>query len=209
MWVVADGMGGHAAGDVASQLIVNSLAGITSCDSLSTLVEIVEQTIVNAHNQLFEQSSAQNQTCGSTVVALLAHGRHCVFLWAGDSRLYRLRNNELRQLTTDHSQVELYIEKGLLTREHAADHPAGNMVTRAVGATENLYLDMDIAELAADDRFLLCSDGLDRHVKPEEIEQIMGSGEPDVVAQQLVALTLARGAEDNVTVCVVHIVQSA
>lgn len=209
LWAVADGMGGHSAGDLASQLIVNSLAKLKSDGRLSSFVDSVEHSILSVNNRLFELTSATNQTSGSTVVALLAVGGHCVFVWAGDSRLYRLRDKNLKQLTTDHSQLETYIEKGLLSREHGANHPSANMVTRAVGVVQNLCLDMDMAELAAGDRFLLCSDGLDKHVQPAEIEQIMRNGEPQRVAERLIELTLSRGATDNVTVIVVHIERPA
>ncbi|MBT8446891.1 MAG: protein phosphatase 2C domain-containing protein, partial [Gammaproteobacteria bacterium] len=160
MWCVADGMGGHAAGDVASRMVVDRLARVDRNGSLAELVEAAESAILEANDLLFKLSTRHNQTSGTTVVVLLAHGRHCVFVWAGDSRIYRLRDGEIKQMTTDHSQIEAFIEQGLLSREEARDHPAGNMVTRAVGAAESLYLDMDIDELAADDCYLLCSDGL-------------------------------------------------
>ena len=205
MWCVADGMGGHAAGDVASRMVVDRLARVDSNGSLAELVEAAEAAILEANDLLFKLSTRNNQTSGSTVATLLAHGRHCVFAWAGDSRIYRLRDGEIKQMTTDHSQIETFIEQGLITREEARDHPAGNMVTRAVGAAEALYLDMDIDELAADDRYLLCSDGLDKHVTAEEIQEILAAAGPADSAQQLLDLTLSRGAADNVTVAVVAI----
>jgi serine/threonine protein phosphatase PrpC len=204
LWAVADGMGGHAAGDLASQLVVNSLAKVKANGELSALTDFVEYSILSANNRLFELSQAQNQTTGSTVVCLLAVGKHCVCLWAGDSRLYRLRDHELRQMTTDHTQAELYVEQGLIDREQAARHPSGNMVTRAVGASRELFLDIDIDELRPGDRYLLSSDGLDKHVGPAEIEAIMKEGTPGEIADRLIELTLSRGAADNVTVCVVN-----
>lgn len=201
LWCVADGMGGHSAGDLASQMIVNSLAKVKVAAQLSEHVDFVEHSILGVNNRLHELSSAQNQTSGSTVVVLLGGQHHCVFMWAGDSRLYRLRDGQIKQLTTDHTQAELYVEQGLITRETAAAHPSGNMVTRAVGASDNLYLDIDIAEVAPGDRFLLCSDGLDKHVSDPEIETIMGDGEPAEIVDKLIELTLSRGATDNVTVC--------
>ena len=206
IWVVADGMGGHSAGDLASQMIVNSIEKMEVCDDLAELVDRVDDTVVKVNERLFQVSSAHNQTSGSTIVALVARGRHVVTMWAGDSRLYRLRDGSLAQMTTDHTQIEMYIEKGLVNRSEAEGHPSSNMVTRAVGVTDNLVMEMDIFELAAGDRFLLCSDGLDKHVKDPEIEQILASGEPDEIVRQLVELTLERGASDNVTVCVVDIV---
>jgi serine/threonine protein phosphatase PrpC len=189
LWCVADGM--------------NSLAKVKSSDNLSEHVDFVEHSILGVNNRLHELSRAQNQTSGSTVIVLLGGDRHAVFLWAGDSRLYRLRNGTMKQLTTDHTQAELYVEQGLLTRETAADHPSGNMVTRAVGASENLFLDVDIVAVEPGDRFLLCSDGLDKHLSDPEIEAILQDGNLQQVVDELVETTLARGAMDNVTVCAV------
>ena len=183
LWCVADGMGGHSAGDLASQMIVNSLAKVKASENLSEHVDFVEHSILGVNNRLHELSTAQNQTSGSTVIVLLGGARHAVFMWAGDSRLYRLRNGALEQLTTD--------------------HPSGNMVTRAVGAAENLFLDIDIVAVESGDRFLLCSDGLDKHLSDPEIEAVLRDGEPEHVVDELVETTLARGAVDNVTVCVV------
>ncbi|MEQ8234059.1 MAG: protein phosphatase 2C domain-containing protein [Gammaproteobacteria bacterium] len=205
LWVVADGMGGHAAGDLASQLIVNSLGKVAPGSELADFVERVEDAVTAVNDRLFEVANAHNQTSGSTVVVLLAHGRHAVALWAGDSRLYRLRDGALSRLTTDHTQVELYIERGLLDRADADGHPSGNMVTRAVGVSDALRLELDMFELADGDRFLLCSDGLDKHVTDSELPPLLGDGEPAEVARALVDLTLARGAVDNVTVCVVEV----
>lgn len=205
LWAVADGMGGHSAGDLASQLIVNTLSKVEPQEQLATFVDEVEERVLQVNNRLFEVANSHNQTSGSTLVALITHGEHAITLWAGDSRLYRLRDSELTQLTTDHTQIELYIEKGLVTREEAVGHPSGNMVTRAVGVTDNLLIEMDIFELEDGDRFLLCSDGLDKHVQDPEIEEIMKGADPQSITDKLIETTLSRGATDNVTVCVVEV----
>ncbi len=208
LWVVADGMGGHSAGDLASQLIVNSLARLETDVDLATLVEQVEQTVQDVNDRLFAVANAHNQTSGSTVVLLLTSGSHAVVMWAGDSRCYRLRHGQLSQVSTDHTQIELFISKGLLTRAEAVGHPSGNMVTRAVGVTDELLLEMNLLELADGDCFLLCSDGLDKHLKDEEIAQHLHGSDPQSVAHALIDLTLARGAVDNVSVCVVKIAKN-
>lgn len=208
LWVVADGMGGHSAGDLASQLIVNSLAKLDTGVALPELVERVEEAVLNVNDHLFAVANAHNQTSGSTVVMLLTSGSHAVVMWAGDSRCYLLRDGQLRQVTTDHTQIELFIAKGLLTRAAAAGHPSGNMVTRAVGVTDCLLLEMDLLELNDDDRFLLCSDGLDKHLRDDEIAQHMLGAEPAAVARSLIDLTLARSAMDNVSVCVVKVTKN-
>ncbi|MCZ6894899.1 MAG: protein phosphatase 2C domain-containing protein [Gammaproteobacteria bacterium] len=204
LWVVADGMGGHSAGDLASQLIVNSLEKLDPSDDLAEFVERVEDAVLDVNNRLYEVANAHNQTSGSTVVVLLARSRYAVVMWAGDSRLYRLRDGQIAKMMTDHTQIELYIEKGLMNRAEAEGHPSNNMVTRAVGVTEHLLLEMDMFEIEDGDRFLLCSDGLDKHVKDPEIGEIMRSGAPDEITRALVDLTLERGAMDNVTVCLVE-----
>lgn len=208
LWVVADGMGGHASGDLASQLIVNTLAKLDPGKELSDYVDRIEDALLSVNQRLVQMAAQTNQTTGSTVVTLLAFGRYCVTLWAGDSRIYRLRNGELKQLTTDHSQVEMYVEQGLISREEAALHPAGNMVTRAVGASADLFLEMDLLELRHGDRYLLCSDGLDKHVADPEIARILGKGDPKASAQTLIDVTLSRGAIDNVTVSVIEVLST-
>lgn len=205
LWVVADGMGGHSGGDLASQLIVNTLEKIPCPDKLSELVDEVEKGIMAANRKLVSISAENNQTMGSTVVSMLARDNYCVCLWAGDSRFYRLRDGKLTQLSTDHSQVNQLIEMGQITAEEGINHPANNMVTRAVGATEDLYIDADIWEMQAGDKYLLCSDGLDKHLADPEIEVMMSKGTPEEVSKNLIDVTLERGAKDNVTVSVIHI----
>lgn len=207
LWVVADGMGGHSAGDVASQMIVNSLRDVQAGSKLNNYINDIEDRLLTVNKRLLDkaQQSSKSITIGSTVVAMLAYGKYCVYIWAGDSRLYRLRNSQIRQMSTDHSQVEMYVEKGLISREEALVHPHGNMITRAVGASGELYLDMDIQELAHRDRYLLCSDGLTKHVTDMEIQDILNEDTPQESCKTLINLTLERGAVDNVTVIVIDI----
>lgn len=207
LWAVADGMGGHAAGDVASQMIVNTLSKVHEGVTLDHYIDDIEDRLLEVNQKLIKRAneSEKRLTIGSTVVVMVAYGNYCVFAWAGDSRLYRLRNNELRQMTTDHSQVELYVERGLITREEATVHPHGNMITRAVGATDDLFLDMDIQEMEKNDRYMLCSDGLTKHLSDFEIEDILQDGNEEECCKTLIDLTLERGAGDNVSVIVVDI----
>ena len=207
LWVVADGMGGHSAGDVASQMIVNSLRDVQAGNKLNNYINDIEDRLLAVNKHLLDKAQQTNKsiTIGSTVVAMLAYGKYCVYIWAGDSRLYRLRNRQIRQMSADHSQVELYVEQGLISREEALVHPHGNMITRAVGASNELYLDMDIQELAHQDRYLLCSDGLTKHVTDMEIQDILNKGTHQESCKTLINLTLERGAVDNVTVVVIEI----
>ena len=207
MWVVADGMGGHAAGDVASQMIVNSLKKVHEGLSLERYIDDIEDTLISVNKKLIDKAneSAKRTTIGSTVVMMLTYDKYCIYLWAGDSRLYRLRDSELRQMTTDHSQVEQYVEQGLISREEAAVHPHGNMITRAVGATPNFFLDMDIQEMKKGDRYLLCSDGLTKHTEDYEFQEILGNGTAEEICKEMIDMTLDRGAGDNVTAIVIDI----
>lgn len=207
LWAVADGMGGHAKGDVASQMIVESLKGIDDITSLPRLIDEIEDNIIAVNKTLVEKAreSVKKVTIGSTVVIFLTYDKYCVYIWAGDSRLYRLRGNKLQQVTTDHSQVEQYVEQGLISREEAIKHPHGNMITRAVGATDELFLDMDMQEMLPGDRYLLCSDGLTKHIPDMEIEQFLGKGNTQECCTQLINTTLERGAVDNVTAIIIDI----
>jgi len=208
LWVVADGMGGHAAGDVASQMIVSSLKKIHEGITLNRYIDDIEDRLLKVNERLIEKAKAAEKrvTIGSTVVVLLAYQDYCIYVWAGDSRLYRLRDAEIRQMTPDHSQVERYVEQGLITREEATVHPHANMITRAVGASDNLFLDMDIQTMETGDRYMLCSDGLTKHVSDLEMEEILDEkDDAEESCRTLIDMTLERGAGDNVTVIVIDI----
>jgi serine/threonine protein phosphatase PrpC len=206
LWVVADGMGGHFAGDVASQMIVTQLDQLEPPDSLSKLVEAVEARLVDINTELRDYAAREEtHTIGSTVAALLARGRHGVCLWAGDSRLYRYREGELEQITQDHALVEELVERGVLTRDQAVDHPHANLVTRAVGAADQLYVDVEIFELREGDLFMLCSDGLEKELGDTEISEVIAGCDGEQASHALMEHALAHGARDNVTVVTVHI----
>ena len=206
MWVVADGMGGHSAGDLASTMIVERLQALEAGPSLSRLVEQAEATLEAVNAELRRLAATREaSTIGSTVVALIAHGAHAVCLWAGDSRAYRLRGGVLEQVTQDHALVADLVERGVLSAEQAANHPQSNLVTRAVGAADVLKLDVEILSLAPGDRFILCSDGLDKELRDEEIRDLLVREDVADPADALVELALSRGSRDNVTVVAVRI----
>jgi serine/threonine protein phosphatase PrpC len=145
-----------------------------------------------------------NRTIGSTVVSMVALDDYFALLWAGDSRAYRVRNGSFVQLTRDHSQVEELVERGVILREEAESHPASNVITRAVGATDQLYVDVDIDKAEPGDTFLLCSDGLYKHLNEEEIADILHKEDIAEACHNLIDLTLERGATDNVTLVVIR-----
>jgi len=206
LWVVADGMGGHSAGDLAAQAVVRVLADLPAADSLSGLVDAVEERLTDLNAELREMAlREQVHTIGSTVAALLARDGFCVCLWAGDSRIYRYRSGCLERLTQDHALVEELVEEGVIPVEHAAEHPQSNLVTRAVGATDRLYLDLEIDALRDGDVYLLSSDGLERELDDTTIAGVTAREPVEGLADALVELAVARGARDNVTVVAIDV----
>jgi protein phosphatase len=172
---------------------------------MKSFVADARARLQTANRQLREEAARrQVQRIGSTVVVLLACDRFCGYIWAGDSRLYLLREGSLRQLTRDHSQVEALKSLGVLTEEEARHHPAQHMITRAVGATDVLELDDDAIEVADGDVFLLCSDGLSNEVGEEDMLAVLSKTAGANASEELVDLALARGGRDNITAVVVR-----
>lgn len=203
-WAVADGMGGHSAGDVASRQIVEALDRVPADGGLSAIATALEDILRDVNANLIQLAQDdEKHTVGSTVVALVIRGRYALCAWAGDSRIYRMRKGRLEQLTQDHAMVEDMVEAGLISRAEAESHPQANRITRAVGAMDELFLDMDIHVLQPGDRFLLCSDGLYKDVSSEELSRVLRrKGD---TAKAAVDLALEHGARDNVTVVTINI----
>ena len=205
LWAVADGMGGHSEGEKASRLLVERLGRLGHHGLLGTRVEAIRQTLREVNGQLLRDARALGRDLiGSTIVTLAAVGDHCAILWVGDSRIYRLRAGNLAQLTTDHTQVQQMVAQGLLTPEQARHHPLSHVLVRAVGGASELDVDCQIEAPRGGDRFLLCSDGLDKELEDERIALLLGEAEPEVAARKLVAAACAAGGRDNVTAVVVE-----
>ncbi len=205
IWVVADGMGGHDAGDIASQTTVSFLRNVDYDAELSVFANNVEDCLLAANEKLFRMGKERGQLAGSTVVTLLAHERHCLVIWAGDSRLYRYREGLFERVTRDHSHVEELVQLGQITAEEAESHPQANVITRAVGANADLFLEMEVLEVQENDAFLLCSDGLYKELAEDEIGTIVADLPPSRAARRLIDVSLQRGARDNVTVIVLRV----
>jgi serine/threonine protein phosphatase PrpC len=204
LWVVADGVGGHAMGDQASRLIVQTLAELSKPWNAAEFLALVDQRLVEVNGMLRRKAVEYgSDVIASTVVALLIFDQHFACVWAGDSRLYRLRGADLQQLTRDHSQVQALIAAGLLDPAEADDHPLANVVIRAVGAHDNLVLDRLHDRVLAGDLFLLCTDGLTKMVNNKMITDILTRTPLDQAAQALIDAALNGGAFDNVTAVVV------
>jgi len=211
LWAVADGMGGHEAGDVASQMVIHALSNIPGSLRLSQYVESVEQEIqeVNKRIQQHSEMILEGRMLGSTLVALIVRGMVGVCLWAGDSRAYRFRSGALKRLTRDHSRVEELINAGLILPEEARSHPEANVITRAVGAGNELFVDHCVFQVSPGDSYLLCSDGLYNSLsEPEMIDQL---NKPDVEqsVQGLIDHSLLNDANDNVSAIIVRNITTA
>ena len=204
-WAVADGMGGHAVGDLASGLIVDALSRLSASDTIARYLADARKRLITV-NQRLRQEAARRQVSviGSTVVALFACDSYCGYLWAGDSRLYLYRDGHLRQLTRDHSQIEELKALGLLTEEEAVNHPAQHVITRAVGATDQLEFDTNTLAVADGDMLLLCSDGLSNELSAREMQAALIAADCDAACEALIEAALARGGHDNITAVVVR-----
>lgn len=204
LWAVADGMGGHADGRLASAIIVDALARVPPPRAMQDFVQDVAGLIGDANRRIYEISQAQGATIGATVVILLLLGGEIGCLWAGDSRIYQVRSGRIRQVTRDHTEAQELIEQGVLTPEQAKTWPRRNVITRAIGVSDDPELELARGALGPQDSFVLCSDGLTGHVGDDEILAATLAHAPQSAAQALVELTLQRGATDNVTVVIVR-----
>ena len=206
LWVVADGMGGHAAGDYVSSLIVDSLRNIAVGRSLDEYVAALQSDLQRVNAAVREETANRGVTMmGSTVVVLAVRDLRGMCLWAGDSRLYRLRDGVLEGISRDHSYVQDLQDSGLLSEAEARVHPRANIVTRAIGVEAQLNVAMTDLLLVPGDSYLLCSDGLPKTVEDEQIREVLSHDEPGEIASSLVSLGLMRGAPDNITVVVVKV----
>lgn len=204
LWAIADGMGGHAAGDYVSSLIVDSLRRIAVGRSLDEYTAALRTDLTRVNAAVREETANRGVTMmGSTVVVFAARGLRGVCLWAGDSRLYRLRDGVLEGISRDHSYVQDLQDSGLLSEADARVHPRANIVTRAIGVEAQLVLSAVDLLIAPGDSYLLCSDGLNKTVQDHEIREVLGHEEPDQIVRSLVHLGLNRGAPDNITAIVV------
>jgi serine/threonine-protein phosphatase Stp1 len=204
LFSVADGVGGHSEGDVASSQVVTLLGEISETAPPSERLAEVRTRLNAAHCRLLEEgrTRAPQVTLATTVVVLMLHQDHFAFLWAGDSRGYLLRDGTLHRLTSDHSVVQELVDSGAITPAEAETHPQGNVITRAIGAGgPELLIDKALGAVQPADRILLCSDGLYKALGVDEMVEIMA--QDGDVAQMLVAAALARRARDNITAVVV------
>jgi len=205
LWAVADGMGGHEAGDLASRILIESLDAIERPEAALDLLEQCEAQIFRANQQIIDVSRARNgATIGTTAAVLLIRDRHYACVWAGDSRVYLINGGAIRQLSRDHTEVEDLVAAGTLSREDAETWP-NNVITRAIGVAEDPELEIVTGSADPGDIFVICSDGLTTHLRDDEILQHAASRNARAACNVMLELALERGGYDNITVVVVRL----
>ena len=208
LWAVADGMGGHDKGDVASAMVTEALMRLPIVYGLDTMVDAAIDALTTVNRELIALAAAgdSQRSIGSTVVGLAIAGEQYRCFWAGDSRAYRIRAGEIVQLSRDHSLVQDLVDAGMLSPQEAETHPNANVITRAVGVGPDLKIDKVSGDARPGDRFLLASDGLTRLVSDAELVAELTARPPAEAAERLVETVLSRGAPDNITMIITSVV---
>ncbi len=215
LYVLCDGMGGHAGGEYASAIAVNVVEEVMASievhgdvDPEDDPVELtrrrIDYAVRLASERIHEtaQREPELQSMGTTVVVLHVRDGNAYIAHVGDSRLYRLREGHFEQLTDDHSFVGRGIREGLLTEEEARNHPLRNVITRSLGSQPTVEVDIQVRAIRRGDRYLLCSDGLSGFVEDGDIERVLAEQRPRAAARELVGMACDRGGEDNITIIV-------
>jgi protein phosphatase len=208
---VADGMGGHAAGEVASSVAITALAPLDDDAAGNDLLDALAAALEDANDQLRAMTEDNNALdgMGTTVTALLSAGGRLAVAHVGDSRLYLLRDGELTQVTHDHTLVQDLVDAGRITAEQASSHPQRALLTRALDGREAVRADLSVREARRGDRYLLCTDGLSGVVSEQTITDALQLTEPQAAADRLVELALKGGGPDNITVVVADVVEES
>lgn len=225
LYAVADGMGGHAAGEVASQEAIDTVRGMVrqgegllraveagdhSPEALWRVGRLLESAVQAATYMVFgiAQSDPEQAGMGTTLSALLLCGPFGVTAQVGDSRVYMIRGGQVHQLTEDHTLIAWQLKQGIISQNEAALSPHKNVITRAVGSREYVQVDTHFFRVEAGDSFMLCSDGLHGYLRDEEIPGIVALG-PDTAVRHFVHTANLRGGRDNITTIVVNVEASA
>jgi PPM family protein phosphatase len=213
VFAVADGMGGHADGDVASRMVVEELgalaeragAGSITADDVLSALRVANDRMVEASGHGSGRRPMGTTACGLAVVDVDGESRWAVFN-IGDSRVYRYADGDLQQVSVDHSEVAELVQAGVLDPAHVQDYPRRNVVTRSLGHAPMLEVDLWVAPVTPGERYLLCSDGLTVEVPDDRLREVLGAAEsPQDTAERLVAAAVEAGGRDNVTVAVVDV----
>lgn len=207
LWAVADGMGGHEAGEIASTMVTDALRCLPELSDVDALAGEAVEALQKVNRQLIElaHSGGSKQTIGTTIVGLAVTDGTFRCFWMGDSRAYLLRDGEIGRITHDHSLVQNLVDAGMLNADEAETHENANLITRAVGVAENCEVDIVSGEVRPGDQFVLASDGLTRVVRDHELADELLRGSPEEAADRLIDTVLARGAPDNVSLIITRI----
>ena len=207
LWAVADGIGGHSAGHVASQALCRALGRVPAADSLVELSGAVEAavTATNRYLRTLGATVRPPTVIGTTTAVLFIHSGYAMCAWCGDSRVHLVRRREAFLLTRDHTPVRDMLDRGEIDHGAARDHKDANVVSRAIGVSGDAGVDRVAVEPRAGDRFLLCTDGVNRHVGTAELAGLAGAS-PRRMVRNVVELAQARGATDDVTAVAVSLV---
>lgn len=208
--VVCDGMGGAAGGNIASALAVKVISDKINASYRenmrdASIKNMFDSALTAANIEVYDLADAKQELhgMGTTVVCAVVRGDQAYIAHAGDSRAYILSENEIKQITTDHSMVQDLLSKGKITSEEALRHPNKNIITRAVGVDKNIEIDFDQIDLEENSALLLCTDGLSNYVSNEEILDIVSDGKYYAFADRLVKKANENGGGDNITVVVI------
>lgn len=207
LFVVADGMGGHAGGREASKLAVETI-GKTYFASNGTIVESLKEAFNEANKMIYDESlnNPQLRGMGTTCIALVLQKGSAYVAHVGDSRLYRIASRSIEQLTNDHSKVAEMVRRGIISAEEAENHPERSMLYRAMGVSPKMEFDlMNGVQLGSDEYYLMCTDGLIGYMEAAELQEIVLSRPPDEACSLLVEHANRRGGIDNITVQIIHI----
>jgi len=201
VFAVADGMGGHLAGEVASGIAIDAVKEMAENHAIAS-ISVMKETVMCAHERIVAHAK-ENPACegmGTTLSVMWRGGHYMYIAHVGDSRIYRFRNGELEQITQDHSLVEELVRARIITREEARTHPRRNIITRALGTQGENLPDLLAADMKKGDLWLLCTDGLSGMISEEEIARVLKSGATlDMMAGSLIQKALDAGGRDNVT----------
>jgi protein phosphatase len=207
IFLVCDGMGGHAAGQIASELASKTFIDVYMHHPSNDAHPALTSAVVAANRFVLDncRTFPDRRGMGTTLSALIFHQDALWTVQVGDSRIYRLRGGELAQLTTDHTWVEEALKEGVITESEAVDHPYKHVLTRAIGAEQEVRPDISLTDMLVGDTFLICSDGLINHVSDEAIHEVLSQHGPTEAAWKLVALALQGGGSDNTTVVIIRL----
>jgi serine/threonine protein phosphatase PrpC len=206
---VADGMGGHAAGEVASRVVIETVSTLDEDPPDGELTSALQDAVQTANGYLRDMVAADGalEGMGTTLTALLWVGQQLGLAHVGDSRGYLLRDGNLEMITHDHTLVQNLIDEGRITPDEATTHPQRSWITRALDGRQSVELDLSVRDVRAGDRYLLCSDGLSSYVSEDTIAEALGQGDPQEACDRLVDLALRAGGPDNVTCIVADLVE--